>query len=397
MPDAQAEPPLQVRPSLPGILRPAANPNTTANISQPGNAGPGAPLVAPRPTESTIDLGTGIETLASTPAVTPEASRERGARTLGELAGEKLGGFAPSTGLRIEVLGARTGARFVVSSVDGIDELSLIAALETSRDREITDFSELTDFSVTSRPLISKPWEDDVREGINEFFAASGLPAPKALVDLDLSNVKTWIKVQGNVETYVPGSTVFLITTSEPVVLGTAEVDKFGKAFVSGSMPVEALGPGAHSVRVVGTRALDGITVDANGEIQLSSEVLQEIERFDGGTQATVAVSGLNPNGGYHTAVRVVPLDLTIYWWMLIFILLALIVVGLARYYRKLRSRKARFIAAAVIVASAIPGMVAAWLQSTTWLLVAALVLGALGAVASWFIREKKAEPRRKK
>jgi hypothetical protein len=363
----------------------ANNPGTSASANAPGQL-----PVAPRPAESTIDLGTGVEAVPTAPTGVVDATRQQGERTVNELANEKLGGFAPSAGLRIEVLGARTGARFVVSSVTGIDEVALVAALNASRDREVTDFSELTSFSATTRPLISKPWEPDVREGINEFFAASGLAAPKALVDLDLSQVDTWIRVQGKVETYLPGSTVFLVTTSEPVVLGTAEVDKYGQAIVSGFMPVEALGAGAHSVRVVGTRSLDGITVDANGEIQLSTEVMQEIQRFDGGTQATIALSGLNPAGGYHTAMRVVPLDLTIYWWTLWFIPLAFLVIAGARYYRKLRNRTPRLIGAGAILISAIPGIIAGWLQSTTWLLVAAILLGAAGSALSWLVKEQK-------
>jgi phosphodiesterase/alkaline phosphatase D-like protein len=412
VPDAGAPAPLQVRPSLPGLV-PLTSPNGNQNGNGLGNSnanpdnnsggGNGSsataqpPLVATSPTASTIDLGAGVTSAQPPFNFSVESTKQQGQRTISELAGERLGGFSPSSGLRIEVLGARTSARFVVSSVTGIDDLALVAALNASRDREVTNFSELTEFSVGSRPLISRPWDDDVREGINEFFAAAGLAAPKSLVDLDLSAVETWVNVVGSVETYVPGSIVFLITTSEPVVIGTAEVDQFGRAVVSGVIPVEALGAGAHSVRVVGTRSLDGITVDGNGEIQLSAEVMQEIQRFDGGTQATVALSGLNPEGGYHTALRVVPLDLTIYWWTLWFIPLAFVVVAAGRYFRKLRTKKARLVGAGAILASAIPGVIAGWLQSTTWLLVAALLLGAAGSAVSWLVKEKKQQAKRKK
>jgi hypothetical protein len=391
--DPLAEPPLAAPPRLPGRITPAT-PLTQPSVGQNQNT-PSQPALE----RATVDTGAGVkdvdEVVASGNGLV-ESTRQQGVRTVDELASEKLTGFAPGAGLRIEILGARTGARFVLADLKAIDAVALIRAMEASITTQEADFSRITRVVRGERPLIQKSWEPEVREGINEFFEAVGLDAPRALIDLDLSGVQNWVSISAEVETYQPGSTVFLVATSSPIVLATAEVDINGRAELAGAMPVEALGPGEHRVRVVGIRSLEGVSVDDQGEIQLSAELLEEIQRFDLGTQSTIALSGLNPEGGYHSAIRVVPLVPVAPWWTLWFILGGLVLALGARYRRLLDTPTRRIIAASGVVASSLPAVIIGWVSTVTSVVWVGILLGLVGAAASWFMPEKKQAARRK-
>ncbi len=386
--DPLAAPPLAVAPRIPGlsILDP---------VAQTPSSNPGA-----APTQqATIDIGGGIQEATEIQAGSSgiaDSSRQTGTRTITELAQETLGGFAPGAGLRIEILGARTGARFVVADLDAIDAVALIRAMEASITTQEAEFSRITRVVRGERPLIQRPWSPEVREGITEFFEAVGLDAPRSLVDVDLSGVENWVSIEAEVQTYQPGSTVFLVTTSSPIVLATAEVDQFGRAQLSGAMPVEALGIGEHRVRVVGIRSLEGVSVDDSGEIQLSEELMAQIQRFDLGTQSTIALSGLNPEGGFHSAVRVVPLIPVAPWWTLWFILAGFVLAIGSRYRRLLDTPIRRVIAASGVVASALPAVIIGWVSTVTNVVWVGILLGLVGAIVSWFAPEQKKSARSK-
>jgi len=239
-------------------------------------------------------------------------------------------------------------------------------------------------------------WEDVEREGITEFFAASGLPEPVSLADLDTTGFSQWIQVTGSADTYLPGSLVYLTLTSQPLVLASAQVASDGSVIVSGSLPVEWLTAGEHRVRLVGIRALDGVSVDDQGEVQLSDELMAEIQRFDLGTQSTIAVMGPNLTGGDHVALRVVPLVPEAPWWTLWFILLGFLLKVLARWRGWARTVGRRLTGALLVLASATPGVVLGWLSTVTSVVWWALGLGLLASVLSWFAPESRKARRAK-
>jgi hypothetical protein len=369
-----------------------------AELARPSTI-PGGTSAPVNPARVTVDTGAGIQPsqeLQASGSSVGEASRQSGVRTLEELSSEKLAGFAPGAGLRIEILGARTGARFVVADLQVIDAVALLRAMEASITTQEADFSKITRVVRGDKPLIQEAWSSEVREGVDEFFAAVGLASPRELIDLDLSQVKNWVSVSAEVETYQPGSTVFLVATSSPIVLATAEVDRFGKAQLSGAMPVEALGTGEHRVRIVGIRSLDGVSVDSAGEIQLSQDLMNEIQRFDLGTQSTIALSGLNPDGGFHAAIRVVPLIPVAPWWALWFILAGFVIAAGARYRRLLETNSRRIIASSGVLASALPAVIIGWVSTVTNVVWVGILLGLVGAVVSWFMPERKKSSRSK-
>jgi hypothetical protein len=343
----------------------------------------------------TVDFGNGpVAAGAGSPA---EASRELGVRSVAELASEKMGGFAPGAGLRIEVLGAKTGARFVLADLQNIDALVTLRAIEASLPAQSSDFSELTAIRRSEQPRELESWSSEFRSGADRYFEAVGLDRPIGLHELDLSVVKTWLKVDAEVSTYQPGSTVFLVATSTPIVIGIAEVDRFGRASIVGDLPVEALGVGEHRIRVVGTRSLEGVSVDANGEVLLSDAIMAEIQRFDLGTQSTVAISGSNPEGGAHNAIRVVPLVPVAPWWTLIFIPVAFLVAGVLRRRTEDRSKKVLSATAVGVLVSATPAVILGWISTVTNVVWVGLAVGIALAGLSWFLPAKKATSGRSK
>jgi len=152
------------------------------------------------------------------------------------------------------------------------------------------------------------------------------------------------------------------------------------------ALPADGSEAGQHRVGLVGIRALDGVTVDDQGEIQLSTELMVEIERFDLGTQSTIAVVGSNESGGFHTALRVVPLVPIAPWWTLWLILAGLVLVGFSRYRGWLSTRSQRLIGSLVVAASAVPAVVLGWLSTVTVVVWWAIGLGLIAAVMSWLV-----------
>lgn len=179
------------------------------------------------------------------------------------------------------------------------------------------------------------------------------LPNPRVL---DLSTVTSshWLQVDASVQHYVPGTTVYLIITTQPTIIGSARVDANGNVSLAGLVPLDSLATGVHSVRIVGVRELAGVTTDALGQVHLSDATLSEIKTFDNQTTALVEVVGIGSDGTTRTAALNVALQKDFPWWLLLLTLLSVLLLLALRYNRRLDSTYARIIAASglVIVAS---------------------------------------------
>jgi hypothetical protein len=361
----------------------------------PSSASPALPG-----SQGTVDFGSGVQSGGNSTGPSNQSqgggqsSAGQGVRTLDQLANERLGGFQPGVSTRIEVLGARSGARFVVTEAGQIDSITLMQAITASMPTQAADFFSLDNILPTVAPTIPAPWMPEQREAIAEFFAAAGLAAPQSLADLEGQNYSDWVQVSGSAETYVPGSIVYLTVTSEPLVIASAEVARDGRVVITGSIPVEWLQAGEHRIRLVGIRSLDGVSVDDQGDIQLSAELMDEIQRFDLGTQSTIAVMGENLTGGEHVAMRVVPLVPTAPWWTLWFIALGLAVVAVARWRGALNSRTRQVLGGLIVVASSVPGVIIGWLSTVTSVVWWAVGLGLLGAVIQGFLPVRRMSKR---
>jgi uncharacterized repeat protein (TIGR02543 family) len=343
----------------------------------------------------TVDLGEGVTRAAETLAASDDPVRatnslQSARRSVTELASEDIGGFTPGQSTYLEIIGARTGARFVVSEAEVVDSLTLVRAMRASIEAQRSDFFSIDSVDIASQPLVPDEWNEQERDNANRLFEASGLPEPTLLTDLDPDSFFEWVFIQTRADTYVPGSTVYLTLTSEPVVLAEAVVDRNGEVVVSGTVPAEFLTAGEHRVRLVGIRALEGAIVGDDGEIQVTPELLDEIERFDLGTQSTIAFFGSNPTGGFHTAVRVIPLIPTAPWWTLWIIGGSFLLMSVLRRWGPVRKRSAHTIAFAVVLVSAVPAVILGWLSTVTAVVWWGLGLGLLATVLYWFVRPRR-------
>jgi hypothetical protein len=275
-------------------------------------------------------------------------------------------GFAPGVSTFVEILGARTAARFIVSDTSQVDQFTLIRAIEASVPAQATDFFAIESVQSVSQPIVPNPWTASERAGVTEFFRGAGLAAPRTLADLPLENYSKWLLVSANSSTYAPGTQVYLTLTSEPLILASVMVGDDGTANLAGTIPVEYLTAGEHRVRLVGIRALEGVSVDDEGAIGLSAELLGEIERFDLGTQATVAVFGQNVDGAQHLALRVVPLIPVAPWWTL-WLILGGALISLAMRFTPRRAVRIRRITSIVVsIVALLPAIILGWISTVT-------------------------------
>jgi hypothetical protein len=136
------------------------------------------------------------------------------------------------------------------------------------------------------------------------------------------------------------GSDIFLVATSSPLIFGEGIVRRDGTVRFTASVPLEALGAGAHRFRVVGKRDLGGVLVGEDGTIVISDATAAEVDKLDTGTTATVRISGPAAVDGDLELVRYIPLrEMTPWLWLLVPILTGLLLA----YLRRNRRLSARF------------------------------------------------------
>ena len=394
-------------PLAPGTLftpaPPATGNNTPGTIDQPTRNGgvttpPNQAPISPNSLRSplsgvvnraqdpsnTFDLG--VEGLNPGDLVGNGNSSRAGTRTMGEIREERLGGFDPRTALRVEVIGSRTTARFVISTLTGLDELVLIEQITRSSAGNRTNFAGVDGIGIGSPTGPQNPWTLDERDNAYDLFNYSRLDVPTKQSELLGSNSYTWLNVEKGVSGYLPGSTIYLTATSSPVVFGEAEVGPDGQAIVNGDLAVELLGLGEHRIRVIGTRVFQDIQVDADGEVIIPDTVLEQILLFDMGTDATVIVTGNNPTGGVHTVMRVVPLDPVSPWWTLWVIGWTALLLLLARLRGMIRTVMEKAVASGSVLVSSIPALYLGWTTTVTQVAWWGLLMGLGLSLVVWLV-----------
>lgn len=363
---------------------PSPSPRPAVPAEQSPAAGPDGQLVEPQPIgydQFSIDAGAGSQPGSSPFSIAAAASNSSAVRSLDSFRSEPLGGFAPGTSVWLRISGARTVAQFVTASGQMGDPSALIAALSDSLGRNAVPFAQVSAVEpivdLAPGQAITGPVTTDARD----LFIASGLGAPRTLAGTALDPTWHWIKVSASVSSYAPGTVIYLAATTEPIIFGSVLVGADGTAEFSGALPLELLEPGAHNLRLVGTRDLGGVSVGPDGSVRVSDATMAEIQKFDQGTNAIVAVGGAAVDG-QHVAVRLIPLVNPIPWWTL-WVYAAACVLILIPLYRRPRSRAAVTTTAAVIGGGVLLPLIAAWLSFTYFLMLPAVVVTVLAAVAA--------------
>lgn len=355
--------PSPTNPWVPPVVKPSPSPSPTykwVQISPPSTG----PEVEPTETvlEKVIRFLTGIFEGIST----PDNNGSKATRSIDNLAGETMTNFAPGAGLRIEVIGSRIAGQFVAAPGDAGDPIALAKAIQESTARNQTDFAQITNVIRTSAPSGAQVYSDPLTKAEIELFKAAGLPVPSRAANF-ISRTNKWVEVTASAKTYLPGTKVYLVVTSSPIIFGAADVGQDGKATIVGRLPIGALENGGHSIRLVGIRELAGISADKDGSIKISEETLTEIRKFDNGTKATLIISGNSNGGGLQTLVREIPLERPVQWWTLWFAIIVGLLSLVYRYYywRKAGKKQRKAIAITVAAIAGVPAAVIGWLDIT--------------------------------
>jgi len=343
--------------------------------------------------EPTVDTGSGLQRAGSSTGSL--ASLESARRSLAEVSRERLAGFLPSAPVTIEVRGARTAARFVTDEEILTNPPLLLEQVALASQGSVGSFVAVDELVVGAEPRPSIGPLPEETERITELFESAGLQAPRLITDEERVSLggKGWIQVNSSVREYKPGSVVYLVVNSEPLIVGHATVGDDGTAQVAGDIPIGWFGIGEHRIRAVGVKQFDGIQVDTDGELVIPDNVLGKIREFDLGTQATVLATGSNPEGSSHLAVRVVPLEPEAPWWTLWILASAFLLMLVARIRGVLQTRSQAVIGGFAIILSAIPGVVLGWTSTVTIVAIWAAILGLAGAVLLVIIPARKTEP----
>ena len=364
-------------------LVPSNLPSPTVFIPVDENGKPLVNMAAP----ATIDLGDGIATNARSYAVlVAKNGLPSGARNISQLAKQPLSGFASGTGIRIEVIGAKTTGQFIVSPGSLADPVSIAAALDESTSRTATNFAKIETVKAVLTPDLSKIIVGLPTKDAKDLFEASNLANPQTVGQLRADATNKWLSISASVTTYKPGSVVYLTVTSEPVIFGAAVVDKYGKANFAGLLPVDLLQAGGHNIRIVGIRNLDGVSTDETGQIQLTEDTLIEIQRFDQGTKATIKVFGANVKGGLHAVIREVPLMKYEPWWTVWLAIWTTFLVLLARRYGKVSTKREKSVVASLMGISVMPALYLGWTSSTYAIMFWGTLAGLIGAAGTWYL-----------
>jgi hypothetical protein len=319
--------------------------------------------------------------------IAPTGVSSTGFRSASELAGEVLSGFAAGTGATVQVTGARTAAQFIVDPTTIGDPLALVAALDESSLRLTADFAALTAAEVTDQPGNDLLLGGQVSYDARAVFEAAGLARPILVDDLGVGDATRWIIVSADADGYVPGSVVYLVVTTQPVIVAATHVDRNGSAELVGAIPADLFPAGAHDLRLVGTRVLTGATANPDGEITLSDQAMDDIQRFDAGTWATVEISGTAAGGGEASAIRVVLLGLEAPWWTVITLgALGLLLLGLLLWRRPELARW-RVLAALLLTAGIALPVIAGWLSRSYDVVTVGILVGLIAAVLAFATR----------
>jgi hypothetical protein len=362
--------------------------------------GSGAPVARPNtpgtptePVDSTETDDLVIQSAGRLPqpspgvGIAPTGVSSTGFRSASELAGEVLGGFAAGTGAIVQVTGARTTAQFIVDPTTIGDPLGLVTALDESSLRLTADFAMLRSADVTGRPADDLLLGGNVSYDARAVFEAAGLARPVLVDALGVGDATRWVIVTADADGYVPGSVVYLVVTTQPVIVAATVVSRDGAAQLVGAIPADLLPAGAHDLRVVGTRVLTGATANADGEIMLSARAMADIQRFDAGTWATVEINGTASDGGTASAVRVVLLGLDAPWWTVIALgALGLLLLGLLLWRRPAQGRWRVLAAVLVTLGIALPAIVG-WLARSYDVVTVGILVGLIAAVLAFATR----------
>jgi hypothetical protein len=336
-PAPQAAPRVAPRPAVPpatGVERPVApSPAPAAPVAEQPSAQSPDILPGWRPpvsSRATIDFGQGILERTSRPR---DIADQIKVEPPSILVTDRFDGFEPQAPAQLEIMGAKTVTSIRVTAEDaGNPERlrTLIAnALQQSPNQPglpATTGPQIVSVGPDTPSRIPSP---ATREVLEDALAWLGLPPPAT--GPGVSDGTPVAELLWEVEGFRPGSSVFLVVTSDPglVAWGTANDD--GVAVLQGTLQEDSLIDGEHRLRIIGTSVFEGGLADDTGAVVFTEELTALTTGFDRDTRISVALWGANPEGADHVAVRYIDpelaVDSPVWWWLLLIPILWVLIV----------------------------------------------------------------------
>ena len=334
-PAPQPAPRTLVRPAVPpaaGVERPVAPSPSPSATPTPVSTSPDI-LPGWRPatsTRATIDYGEGVLTRSSSPREIAERIKVEPPSILTT---DRFDGFEPQAPAQLEIMGAKTVTSLRVSS-DDVGNPERLRTLISGALVALPDNTMLsTDSALQVLPAgaasANRAPTAAEREVLEDALAWLGL-APVASGP-GISTGTPVADVVWQLEGFRPGSSVFLVMTSDPglVAWGTANAE--GVAVLQDTLQADTIPEGEHRLRVIGTSVFDGGVADETGTVAFTADLTDLVAGFDRDTRISVGLWGANPEGADHVAVRYVDPELapdaTIWWWLLLIPALWLLIV----------------------------------------------------------------------
>lgn len=272
--------------------------------------------------------------------IAPDLRREATLSTPWDLTARRLGGFVPGSWGRIEVTGARTVAVVILPpDYRLLGREFLTASFGDSALREAVDFATARGLRITDgfAPALRESFY--LSELNRRLFSETELDGWRVLTASERTSRGKWLTITVEASTYVAGSDIFLVATSSPLIIDKETVRRDGTVRFTTSVPLDALGAGAHRFRVVGTRDIGKVAVSPDGTISISNSTAAEIAKFDSGTTATVRIGGMAVSGGTQELVRYVVLrEPTPWYWLLVPAFAGLLLVW--QRHRRLKAQR---------------------------------------------------------
>lgn len=358
-----------------GAVRAVPAPPVTAIPELPG----------PATTDETLPacVAPGTITAESTAQRTVVDRREV---SLEQLSTENLSGLRLDCSITVTVVGSRTTSRMVLTSLQALDALWAPGIVTRSGRHHERDFASaaLAPPSIAESPVLRSQelFESVMARTLGDSRLGQGAVMDPRLV----AREQSWVSMSVTGSTYVPGSIVFAVVTSDPLVLAQALVPSSGEVTLEVNVPLSTLASGEHRVRLVGERSWPDMVIIEGGRPVVTPETLAEIAHFDADTVATLVLHGTGHDGNAHQIVRAVALEAPPAWWTL-WILLGAVLSGYALRFIPLRRSPARRLASVALAAGgALPGIIIGWLSTVTivawWALglgLAATLIAAIG------------------
>lgn len=298
-------------------------------------------------------------------------------------------GFASGAELVVETMGARTVASLTISAEDAGNPNSVREKFAQA----LSVAGGESGFPVSSVQVLNASAGAEQalsvveRDSLDQALSWVGLPpvargpgvsdgSPAALVVWDLDG-------------FVPGSTVFLVATSEPALIAWGQAGPEGQATLTGTVQSDTFAAGSHKLRIIGTTATEtGLSAGAISA-NLSDLVGSAVGNYDSDTRMAVGVRGANPDGSDHVALRFIDLSVPtqttpVLWWLLLIPLLGVLSALVVRRSKKTVSGTERSGFALGTVTLGLPAVLVGLVSGPEILVLSGVVAALAAAAVAW-------------